>query len=136
MLQCGLMDWGCVSQMNLGMAIWGAMSAAETDLWNEHLDDLLGVFVDEVHRCGGPKLDGDELRRQTTMYAAMMGITWLLDVPALIRSRFGTAEDLTRFDSRIRDDESVRAPLQMMTNFLNLWERQRVGDVFESLLGD
>jgi hypothetical protein len=57
-------------------------------------------------------------------------------VPALIRSRFGTAEDLTRFDSRIRDDESVRAPLQMMTNFLNLWERQRVGDVFESLLGD
>ena len=33
-LHCGLMDWGCVSQMNLGMAIWGAMSAAETELWD------------------------------------------------------------------------------------------------------
>jgi hypothetical protein len=22
-LHCGLMDWGCVSQMNMGMAIWG-----------------------------------------------------------------------------------------------------------------
>ncbi len=31
-LRCGLMDWGCVSQMNLGMAIWGAMSGAETEM--------------------------------------------------------------------------------------------------------
>ena len=31
-LHCGLMDWGCVGQMNLGMAIWGAMSGAETDM--------------------------------------------------------------------------------------------------------
>jgi len=31
-LHCGLMDWGCVGQMNMGMAIWGAMSGAETDM--------------------------------------------------------------------------------------------------------
>ena len=65
-LHCGLMDWGCVSQMNVGMAIWGAMSGAETELWNNHLDDLLQLFVDEVHSYGGPKLDTDELRTQTT----------------------------------------------------------------------
>ena len=47
-LHCGLMDWGCVSQMNLGMAIWGAMSGAETALWDEHFDELLDVFVDGV----------------------------------------------------------------------------------------
>ena len=40
-LHCGLMDWGCVSQMNLGMALWGAMSGAETDMWDRHLDELL-----------------------------------------------------------------------------------------------
>ena len=40
-LHCGLMDWGCVGQMNLGMALWGAMSGAETDLWDRHLDELL-----------------------------------------------------------------------------------------------
>jgi hypothetical protein len=31
-LQCGLMDWGCVGRMNVAMAVWGALSAAETAL--------------------------------------------------------------------------------------------------------
>jgi hypothetical protein len=122
-LQCGLMDWGCVSQMNMGMAIWGAMSGAETALWNDHIDDLLQLFVDEVARCGGPNLDADELRVHTTLYAAIMGVTWLLDVPALIRARFGESDLRDRTDPRVRNDEGVRAPLQMMTNFLNLLER-------------
>lgn len=48
MLQCGLMDWGCVSQMNVAMAIWGAMSGAETDMWNRDLDDLQQLFTVEA----------------------------------------------------------------------------------------
>ena len=51
------MDWGCVGQMNMGMAIWGAMSGAETELWDVHLDELLQLFVTEVQRHGGPHLD-------------------------------------------------------------------------------
>jgi hypothetical protein len=128
-LKCGLMDWGCVSQMNMGMAIWGAMSGAETELWNDHLDDLLVLFVDEFGRCGGPRLDPDELRVHTTLYAAIMGVTWLLDVPALIRARLGRTDLRDRTDPRIKDHESIRAPLQMMANFLNLLETQDVGKV-------
>jgi hypothetical protein len=75
------MDWGCVSQMNLGMAIWGAMSGAETDLWNAHLGELLNVFVAEFERYGGPVLDPRRLRRHTLRYTAVMGVAWLLDVP-------------------------------------------------------
>jgi hypothetical protein len=127
-LRCGLMDWGCVGQMNLGMAIWGAISGAETDLWTEHFDELLQLFVTEVERCGGPRLDPARLRRHTLLYAAAMGVAWLLDVPALIRKRFGADAPSTRMDPRIRDDESVRAPLQMLSNLLNLWERHDVGD--------
>jgi hypothetical protein len=128
-LHCGLMDWGCVSQMNLGMALWGAMSGAETDLWDVHLDDLLRLFVSEVHRHGGPLLDADRLRRHTLLYAAAMGVAWLLDVPALIRKKFGADGPSTRTDPRIRDDESVRAPLQMLCNLLSAWERYRVGEL-------
>jgi len=135
-LRCGLMDWGCVSQMNLGMAIWGAMSGAETNMWNAHLDELLELFVAEVHRCGGPTLDPDRLRRHTLLYAAAMGVAWLLDVPALIRKRFGTAAPGSRRDPRIRDDEGVRAPLQMLSNLLNLWERHRVGDLLDAALAE
>lgn len=134
-LHCGLMDWGCVSQMNLGMAIWGAMSAAETDLWSSHLDELLGVFVTEFQRYGGPALDPLRLRRHTLRYAAVMGVAWLLDVPALLRKRFGTAPD-SRMDPRIRGDESVRAPLQMLSNLLSLWERHSAGDLLDAALSD
>jgi hypothetical protein len=132
-LHCGLLDWGCVSQMNLGMAIWGAMSGAETDLWNTHLDELLDVFVTEFQRYGGPALDPARLRQHTLLYAAAMGVAWLLDVPALLRKRFGTPPD-SRADPRISDDESVRAPLQMLSNLLTLWERYRIGDLLEAAL--
>jgi len=54
-VHCGLLDWGCVGQMNVAMALWGAMSGAETDMWDNHLDDLLGLFVavdTHVRRAG------------------------------------------------------------------------------------
>lgn len=135
-LRCGLMDWGCVSQMNMGMAIWGAMSGAETDMWNTHLDELLQVFVAEVRDGGGPPLDPDRLRRHTLLYAAAMGVAWLLDVPALIRKRFGVDAPGDRRDPRIKDDESVRAPLQMLANLLTLWERHSPGDLLDAALAD
>jgi hypothetical protein len=133
-LHCGLLDWGCVSQMNLGMAIWGAMSGTETDLWNAHLDELLQAFVAEFQSCGGPYLDAKRLARHTLLYAATMGVAWLLDVPALIRARFGADVPTDRKDPRIRNDEGVRAPLQMLSNLLNLWERHRVGDLLDAAL--
>jgi hypothetical protein len=133
-LHCGLMDWGCVSQMNLGMAIWGAMSGAEVDMWDRHLDELLDLFVTEVHRYGGPNLDPDRLLRHTLLYAAAMGVAWLLDLPALIRKRFGATAPNSRMDPRIKDDESIRAPLQMLSNLLNLWERHRIGDLLDEAL--
>lgn len=135
-LCCGLLDWGCVGQMNMGMAIWGAMSGAETGMWNEHFDELLQLFVREVRRCGGPDLEPDRLARHTLLYAAVMGVAWLLDVPALIHARFGANAPASRMDPRIRDDESVRAPLQMLANLLNLWERHCVGDLLKQALGE
>jgi hypothetical protein len=135
-LRCGLLDWGCVGQMNMGMAIWGAMSGAENDLWNGYFDELLLLFVAEVEGSGGPRLDPDRLRRHTLLYAAAMGVAWLLDVPALIRKRFGADAPSTRRDPRIRNDESVRAPLQMLSNLLNLWERHRVGELLDEVLAE
>jgi hypothetical protein len=129
-LHCGLMDWGCAGQMNVAMALWGAMSGAETELWDHHLDELLAVFVGEVRRCGGPDLSVGELSRQVMLYVGIMTVAWLLDIPALIGKRFGDhMQTLTRKDPRIKDDESVRAPLQMLTNALNLWETQRFGEL-------
>jgi hypothetical protein len=129
-LQCGLMDWGCVGRMNVAMAIWGAMCSAETDLWDGHLRELLTGFACEFHRHGGAKVDVDVLVRHVLLYASVMGMTWLLDVPSYIRS---TVRDLdahsTRFDPAIRDVESARCRLQMMTNVLNLWATHGVDGI-------
>ena len=134
-LHCGLLDWGCAGQMNVAMALWGAMSGAETGMWDNHLDGLLRLFVDEILACGGPKLDASELHRQVMLYVGIMAVAWLLDVPALIRSRFGdAAASLHRMDTRIKDDESVRAPLQMLTNALNLWESRHFGNLLDAAL--
>jgi len=128
------MDWGCVSQMNVAMAIWGAMSGAETDMWDRDLEDLMQLFAAEVRRCGGLALDVDVLTRHLMLYAAVMGMTWLLNVPALIRGRLPDLGDVkTRLDPRIRDDEGVRAPLQMLTNVMNLWETHRFGQLLNAL---
>lgn len=68
------------------------------------------------------------------LYAAPMGVACLLDVPVLIRMRFDEATPDSRMDPRIKDDESVRAPLQMLCNLLNLWERHRIGDLLNAAL--
>ena len=135
-LHCGLMDWGCAGQMNVAMALWGAMSGAETAMWDHHLDELLRLFVAEVRDCGGPELSVSELNNQLMLYVGIMAVAWLFDIPALIRARFGdAAHTLTRKDPRIKDDESVRAPLQMLTNALNLWERKQFGQILDGALG-
>jgi hypothetical protein len=129
-LHCGLLDWGCVGQLNVAMALWGAMSGAETDLWDSHLDGLLGLFVSEIRERGGLDLSVGALHDQLMLYVGIVAVAWLLDVPALIRSRFGdAAHSLSRNDPAVKDDESVRAPLQMLTNALNLWETRDFGDL-------
>jgi hypothetical protein len=74
--------------MNVAMALWGTMSGAETDLWDRHLDHLLGLFVAEIRERGGPDLDVSELHHQLMLYVGIMAVAWLLEVPALIRSAF------------------------------------------------
>jgi hypothetical protein len=78
-------------------------------------------------RRGGPRFLTDAFR-----VAAAMGVAWLLDVPALIRKRFGADPPASRMDPRIKDDESVRAPLQVLSNLLNLWERHRLAELLDT----
>jgi hypothetical protein len=135
-LECGLMDWGNVSQMNVAMAIWGCLSAAEPDLWSDHLAELLALFVDEFEGCGGPRLDIGELELHLAIYVALMGLAWMLDAPSLIQARvpdLAAAEH--RLDPRIQESERGRSQLLIMTAFLSLWEREDMGRVLDVLAG-
>jgi hypothetical protein len=122
-IECGLMDWGHVSQMNMAMALWGALSAAETELWDCHLDGLLALFDREFQTCGGPALDLEALQLHLDLYIALMGLAWLLDVPASLQRQIPDLGSLAnRFDPRLVEHESARTRLQMMSTFLHLWQ--------------
>lgn len=130
-LQCGLMDWGRVGQMNVALALWGALSAAEIDLWDQHFDELLAIFIREYHAAGGPLLDGAEVRFHLDLFVAMLGLAWLMDAPALIERQIPDLDrSITRFDARVRDDEMARTQVHMVGTFLNLWDRHDFGAVF------
>jgi hypothetical protein len=121
-IECGLLDWGCVSEMNVAMALWGALCSAEKAIWETHLDDLLAHFAGEFEQFGGARLDVELVRRQLVLYAAMMGVTWLLDAPAYIEVVVPDLGEVTdRYDPRISTDEVARTQLRMLNNFLEIW---------------
>ena len=131
-MACGLMDWGNVSQMNVAMAVWGCLSAAEMPVWNDHLDELLDLFVAEFESCGGPALDRTELEMHLAIYVGMMGLAWMLDAPYLILKKvpdLANAED--RLDPIIQQSERGRSQLLIMTAFLNLWEKEDMNRVID-----
>ena len=133
-LECGLLDWGHAGKMNVAMALWGAFSAAELELWDRHLDELLVLFVTEYRGCGGPTLDGDELKLHLHLYVAIMGLAWLLDAPAVLQQHIPDLNtSANRFDPRIRGNEATRVKLQMMTTFLNLWNTQNFGTLLSRM---
>lgn len=134
-LECGLMDWGHVSQMNVAMALWGALSAAELSLWDEHLDDLLQLFAREYRAAGGPALDVAEVAFQLDLYIGVMGVAWMLDAPALIQQRApNLSEAKSRFDAPVRGIERARNQLHIMSVFLNRWRARDFGAVLDRFL--
>jgi hypothetical protein len=128
-LQCGLLDWGCVSEMNIAMPLWGALCSAEAQVW-DHVDELLTDFADAFADAGGPALDPAQLHRQLVAYAVVMGVAWLLDAPGYIRSVVPDLDTVAdRYDPRIADNEVARTQLLMMTNFLRLWQGTDATDI-------
>ncbi len=122
-MQCGLMDWGRVRQMNVAYALWGSLSAAHQEIWDDHFDELLDLFVTELRTNGGPSLATDELRLHMDLYIATMGLAWLMEAPAKVLSRLPEAATASGLrDPVFRGNEAARAQLHISTTFLHLWQ--------------
>lgn len=129
-LHCGLMDWGRVGQMNVAQALSGALMAADTDIWNEHLGELLRLFAEEFAAAGGPLINARELRRHIALFVGASGLAWLMDAPPMILANIPDLADAgSSRDFRFEANETARTQLHMFTVFLNLWERQDLGSV-------
>jgi hypothetical protein len=134
-LQCGLLDWGRVRQMNVAYALWGSLCAAGLEIWDRHLDELLALFTGELHAHGGPLLDVAQLRLHLHFYAATMGLAMLIQAPTLVLSRLPEAAHAHGpLDPVFRKNEVARGFLHVFTTFLNLWQTQDFGASLERLL--
>lgn len=132
---CGFIDWGHVGQMPAAQALWGTLSGAEPDIWDEHLDDLLDLFVTAFAEAGGPRLDPAAIRLQMDMQIGLLGICWLLDTVPLILREIPDLHDVpSRFSQAFVDNELARTQLHMLTVFMNVWQTHDLGRSLDAVL--
>lgn len=134
-LSCGLIDWGRVGQMTLGSALWGALSAAHHAIWDDHLDELLALFVGEYHAAGGPLLTRDALAFHLTLHIAAMGVARVLAFPEVVAFRLPEyAEAASPHDPMFDPVDPARNSLHIYTVFLKFWQRRDFGKALDRLL--
>ncbi len=134
-LQCGLLDWGLVRQMNVATALWGGLCAASLEIWDRHLDELLALFCSELAARGGPRLDAAELGLYLDLSVAMLGLALMMDVPSLVLSRLPEAAGASGpLDPVLHKNEVARGFLHVFTAFLNLWQTHDFGASLDQML--
>lgn len=124
-LQAGLLDWGMVRPMNVGLSIWGGLSAAAPDMLEEGLEDLLSHYAVVLAEEGGEVIDPEVLGVHFDLSLVLVGFAMMMDLPALVQARLPeTANATSPRDPLIRSDPVVRGFLCVVANFLNLWARR------------
>lgn len=134
-LQCGLMDWGHVGQMNVAFSLWGCLSGTLWSIWRRELDGLLALFTDELHEHGGPRVAVSELRLHLQLYIALMGLSYFIASPMrILTARPDAVTAAGPLDLMFRDSETARNNLHILGVFLQLWLTHDFGAVLEELL--
>lgn len=127
-LRAGLLDWGNVSQINLGRAFYGLLCAAEPEFIDAHRNELAALFLREYEKAGGPSLDVDDLLYWYRLSVAILGVAWMLDGPFIMEDHVPELDAVTdRFDPRINDVFQGRVQLHMLTVFLSEWRALDIG---------
>jgi hypothetical protein len=127
-LRCGLIDWGAVGQMHVCQTIWGSIAGAEPDLLDQHLDELLTLFIADYARAGGPQLDKGELEQHLDLHVIMSGLGGMLAAPRAILSEVpDPAIAVDRYDPVFTANETARVQLKITISFLDMWRRRDLG---------
>ena len=132
-LDCGVLDWGGVAQMNIAHSFFGMVSAADPAFLAAHEESLMAYFLEQYRLHGGPTVDPVVFERCVRLATAVKGIAWMLDgfleiCPDLLA--LGDVKDCR--DGRINDTFKLRAAVQMFMTFFTSWQRSNMGRVLES----
>ncbi|HET8711038.1 MAG TPA: hypothetical protein VFM32_06670, partial [Spongiibacteraceae bacterium] len=127
-LQCGFLDWANAGQIGVAQCVNGAISGAEPWIWDDHLDDLLMVFIEAYADAGGPQLNLDELRLHILLIVAVSGLAYSMNAPIAIERDLQNIDAIeSNQDDCFREHENARIELHMMTKTLSVWEARKLG---------
>ncbi|WP_159872657.1 hypothetical protein, partial [Novosphingobium sp. 9U] len=112
-LKAGLIDWGGVGQMSVASSFWGCIGAAEPEIHDRHLDDLLGLFVEEYSRAGGPALDRREIAQHLELFVMMSALHMTTAPPAILREVPDPGAAADRYDPIFTEKETARVQLKI-----------------------
>jgi hypothetical protein len=133
-LQSGFMDWANAGQISVAQSVSGAISGAEPFVWNEHLDELLTVFIEEYVAQGGPRISLHELRLHNLLIVAVSGVAYSMAAPIAVERDIQHIDAVESYqDACFRQHENARIQLHMMTKTLNVWQTRKLGDVVRGL---
>lgn len=134
-LRCGLFDWGMARRMNAGNGLWGGLSAADPAMLEAHLDGLLDLYVRELAENGGPHVEPGTLAMHFDLATAMIGLSMMLDCPAIVLSRAPRAADaMHRHDPLVSADQVAHGFLHVFANWLDVWAQRDFGASLERAL--
>lgn len=126
-LGAGLIDWGSVGQMSVASSIWGCIGAAEPELHDRHLGELLDLFASEYAGAGGPVLDRRELAQHLEMHVMMSALHMTTAPPAILREVPDPSAAADRYDPIFTANETARVQLKVTVSLLNMWQRRDLG---------
>ena len=133
-LQCGFLDWANAGRISLAQSINGAISGAEPFIWNDHLDELLLVYIEDYAARGGARLDLDALRLHVLLIVAVSGVAYAMGAPVAIEREVANLDAVASYkDAHFAEHETARIQLHMMTKTLNVWHTRQLGDVIRRL---
>ncbi len=133
-LHCGYLDWANAGQMSVAQSVSGVISGAEPYIWENHLDDLLGMFVEEFAAHGGPRLSPDELKLHCLLIMVVSGLAYSMGAPVALGREIEDIDALESYrDAAFQQHENARIQLHMMTRTLCAWQTFKLGDLVRQL---
>lgn len=134
-LQCGLLDWGMVRQMNLCYGLWGGLSAADPPVLEREIGGLLTLFADEYAKGGGPRLDRAEMDLHFDLSVMLLCLALMMDVTAIVLPRVpDIARATSLHDPILQADQVAHGFLHVFSNALNLWSSRDFGASLDRVL--
>lgn len=135
-LEVGLLDWGNVGPINLGMAYTTMMICAETEFLEAHEEDVIEALLKSYETQTGLSLNRQDFSDSLNVGLVISGIDMTLELPNLITSSHPDFESYdNKMDPRLIEGDFLgRVLTRCLLVYLSHWKRRGVAQTISKVL--